>query len=31
MGKAIVDLREENINPKCFSLNLKETQTFKAY
>ena len=31
IGKVIVDLCEENINSKCFSWNLKKTQTFKAY
>ena len=31
IGKVIVYLCEENINSKCFSWNLKETQTFKAY
>ena len=30
IGKVIMDLREKNINSKCFSWDLKETQAFKA-
>ena len=30
IGKVIVDVFEENMNSKCFSWDLKETQTFKA-
>ena len=31
IGKVIVHLCKENIDSKCFSWNLKETETFKAY
>ena len=31
IGKVIVGQCEENINSKCFSWDLEETQTFKVY
>ena len=31
IDKVIVDVCEENMNCKCFSWDLKETQTFKTY